>query len=34
VDTHTHAIMHLENAIEMWDNQFEERAEMFANLEQ
>jgi hypothetical protein len=32
VDTHTHVIMHLENAIDMQDAEREEGAETIANL--
>jgi chromosome segregation ATPase len=34
VDTRTHAIVHLENAIETQDTELEERAEIIADLEQ
>jgi hypothetical protein len=34
VDTRTHVIMHLENAIETQDAEREERAETIANLDQ
>jgi hypothetical protein len=34
VDIRTHGIVHLENHVEMQDNQLEERAEMIADLEQ
>jgi hypothetical protein len=34
MDTRTHAIMHLENTIEMQDDELEERVETIANLEQ
>jgi chromosome segregation ATPase len=33
VDTHTHAILHLEDAVEMQDTELDERAETIANLE-
>jgi hypothetical protein len=32
VDTHTNAIVHLDNVIEMWVAVLEERAETIANL--
>jgi hypothetical protein len=34
MDTRTHVIMHLENTIEMQDDEHEERVETIANLEQ
>jgi hypothetical protein len=34
VDTRTHAIGHLENAIETQDAELEERAEIITNLQQ